>query len=194
LSTTTQSPNQSEAPELPDGPRGLLIDGQFVDASDGQTIEVRNPATGAVQAEVAIAAAEDVDRAVASARKAFEGAWGEVTPSERGKILWRAADLIERNAEELALIESLDNGKPLAEANGDMWFAAETFRYYAGAATKIDGRTVTPSNPGKWHAYTRREPLGVVGQIIPWNFPLMMASWKVAPALATGNSVVLKPA
>jgi phenylacetaldehyde dehydrogenase len=194
MSTTTQSANQSETPELPDGPRGLLIDGEFVDAANGETMEVRNPATGKVQAEVAIAAEEDVDRAVAAARRAFEGAWGEVTPSERGKILWRLGDLIDANAEELALIESLDNGKPLAEAGGDLWFAAETFRYYAGAATKIDGRTVSPSSPGKWHAYTRREPLGVVGQIIPWNFPLMMASWKVAPAIATGNAVVLKPA
>jgi acyl-CoA reductase-like NAD-dependent aldehyde dehydrogenase len=192
LSTTTQT--TTETPTLPDGPRGLLIGGEFVDAADGATMPVHNPATGEVQAEVAVAGQEDVDRAVRAAREAFEGAWGEVTPSERGKILWRVAELIEQNSEELALIESLDNGKPLTEAGGDMWFAAETLRYYAGAATKIDGRTVTPSNPGKWHAYTRREPLGVVGQIIPWNFPLMMASWKVAPAIATGNAIVLKPA
>ncbi|MFN8160984.1 MAG: aldehyde dehydrogenase family protein [Solirubrobacterales bacterium] len=181
-------------PALPDGPRGLLIDGEFVDAADGATMPCHNPATGNVQAEVAVAGAEDVDRAVRSGRAAFEGAWRDLTPSARGKVLWRLADLIEEHAEELALIESLDNGKPLAEAMGDMGFSAETFRYYAGAATKIDGRTVTPSNPGNWHAYTRREPLGVVGQIIPWNFPLMMAAWKVAPAIATGNSVVLKPA
>jgi phenylacetaldehyde dehydrogenase len=109
-------------------------------------------------------------------------------------VLWRLADLLDEHADELALIESLDNGKLLAEAQGDIGFAAEVFRYYAGAATKIDGRTVTPSMPGEWHAYTLREPLGVVGQIIPWNFPLMMASWKVAPALAAGNTVVLKPA
>lgn len=192
MSTTTQS--AIDTPALPDGPRGLLIDGEFVDSADGATMPSHNPATGEVQAQVAAASEEDVDRAVRAARAAFEGAWGAATPSARGKVLWRVADLIEEHAEELALVESLDNGKPLAEARGDIGFSAEVFRYYAGAATKLDGRTVTPSNPGSWHAYTRREPLGVVGQIIPWNFPLMMASWKVAPALATGNSVVLKPA
>jgi phenylacetaldehyde dehydrogenase len=193
MSTTTQP--MTEIPPLPDGPRGLLIDGAFVDAADGATMPTYNPATGEAQAEVAVAAREDVDRAVRAARRAFaEGPWRDFSPSARGKVLWRLADLIEKHAEELALIESLDNGKPLAEARGDHGFAAEVFRYYAGAATKIDGRTVTPSAPGQWHAYTRREPLGVVGQIIPWNFPLMMASWKLAPALATGNTVVLKPA
>jgi phenylacetaldehyde dehydrogenase len=185
----------TEQPTLPDGPRGLLIDGDFVDAADGATMPSHNPATGEIQAQVALGGEEDVDRAVRAARRAFEeGAWHDFTPSARGKVLWRLADLIEEHADELALIESLDNGKLLAEAKGDLGFAAEVFRYYAGAATKIDGRTVTPSMPGDWHAYTLREPLGVVGQIIPWNFPLMMASWKVAPALATGNTVVLKPA
>ncbi len=194
MSTSQTAEPQSSAPALPDGPRGLLIGGEFVDAADGATLDCINPATGKVQAEVAAAGKEDVDRAVRSGREAFEGAWGDTSPSQRGKILWKLADLIEENIEELALVETLDNGKPLAEAKGDMGFAAECFRYYAGAATKIDGRTVTPSNPGAWHAFTRREPLGVVAQIIPWNFPLMMASWKVAPALAAGNSVVLKPA
>ncbi|MCW3063345.1 MAG: hypothetical protein JWN32_517 [Solirubrobacterales bacterium] len=194
--STTEQPTTDAAPSpaLPDGPRGLLIGGEFVDAADGATMAVHNPATGEVMAEVAVAGQEDVDRAVRVARDAFVGAWRDVTPSARGKILWRLADLLEENADELALIESLDNGKPLAEARGDHGFSAEVFRYYAGAATKIDGRTVTPSAPGPWHAYTRREPLGVVGQIIPWNFPLMMAAWKVAPALAAGNTILLKPA
>jgi phenylacetaldehyde dehydrogenase len=192
MSTTTQA--TIETPSLPDGPRGLLIDGEFVDAADGATLESHNPATGDVQAEVAMAGKEDVDRAVKAARRAYEGEWGAFTPSARAKVLWRLADLLEANGEELALIDSLDNGKLLAEARGDIGFSAEVFRYYAGAATRVEGRTVTPSNPGEWHAYTRREPLGVVGQIIPWNFPLMMASWKLGPALATGNAVVLKPA
>ncbi len=185
----------TETPRLPDGPRGLLIDGAFVDAADGATMPVYNPATGEVQAEVAVAGQEDVDRAVRAARRAFEeGPWRDFTPSARGKVLWRLADLVEEHAEELALIETLDNGKPLAESRGDIAFSVEVFRYYAGAATRIEGRTVTPSIPGHWHAYTRREPVGVVGQIIPWNFPLMMASWKLAPALAVGCTVVLKPA
>ncbi|WP_214370082.1 aldehyde dehydrogenase family protein [Pseudonocardia sp. H11422] len=193
MSSTTL--DTTETPRLPDGPRGLLIDGTFVDAADGATMPVHDPATGEVMTHVAVAGPEDVDRAVRAARRAFaEGPWRSFSPSARGKILWRVADLIEQHADELALIESLDNGKPLAEARGDHGFAAEVFRYYAGAATKIDGRTVTPSAPGAWHAYTRREPLGVVGQIIPWNFPLMMASWKLAPALAAGNTVLLKPA
>lgn len=185
----------TETPKLPDGPRGLLIDGEFVDSTDGGTMASRNPATGEVQAEVAVAGNEDVDRAVRAARKAFEqGPWREATPSSRAKILWRVAELLEENADELALIDSLDNGKLLPEAHGDIGFAAETFRYYAGAATRVEGRTVTTSTPGDWHAYTRREPIGVCGQIIPWNFPIMMASWKIAPALATGNTAILKPA
>jgi acyl-CoA reductase-like NAD-dependent aldehyde dehydrogenase len=192
--TTTSEQRAAEAPALPDGPRELLINGEFVAAADEATMPTHNPATGEVQAEVALAAEEDVDRAVDAARAAFKGEWGEFTPSARGKVLWRLADLVEEHADDLALLETLDNGKLLAEAQADIGFSAEVFRYYAGAATKIDGRTVTPSNPGQYHAYTRREPLGVVGQIIPWNFPVMMASWKVAPAIATGNSVVLKPA
>ncbi len=192
MSTTIRG--SEKLPSLPAGPRGLLIDGKFVDAADGATMHVYNPATGEAQAEVAVGGKEDVDRAVKSARRAFEGAWRQATPSSRGKILWRVADLIEQHAEELALIETLDNGKPLAESRGDHAFAAECFRYYAGSATKIDGRHVVPSLPGEWHTYTRREPLGVVGQIVPWNFPLMLAAWKIAPALATGNTIVLKPA
>jgi phenylacetaldehyde dehydrogenase len=193
MSATTET--ATALPRLPDGPRQLLIDGDFVDAADGATMPCYNPATGEIQTQVAVAGAEDVDRAVRVARHAFEeGPWRDFTPSARARVLWRLADLIEEHTDELALTESLDNGKPLAEARGDLGFAAEVFRYYAGAATRIDGRTVTPSLPGPWHAYTRREPLGVVGQIIPWNFPLMIASWKIAPALATGNTVVLKPA
>ncbi|MBU2668900.1 aldehyde dehydrogenase family protein [Actinoplanes bogorensis] len=173
----------------------LLIDGEFVDALSGKTFDTHNPADGSVLATVAEGQTEDVDRAVASARKAFEeGAWSRAVPADRQAMLWKLADLLEQNAEEMALIESLDNGKPLGDARGDVAEAVACLRYYAGWATKISGRTVEMSRPGPWHAYTLRQPLGVVGQIVPWNFPLIMTSWKIGPALAAGNAVVLKPA
>src|SRR6516162_4750519 len=175
-------------------PHKLFIDGQWADAASGKTFETPNPATGQTLAHIAEGDAEDIDRAVRAARSTFDdGPWGRMTPSERGRIIWRIGDLILQNAEELAQLESLDNGKPYPVA-----LAADVFHYMAGWATKIEGNTINisvPYMPGaNFHSYTLREPVGVVGQIIPWNFPLLMAAWKLGPALATGNCVVLKPA
>jgi phenylacetaldehyde dehydrogenase len=181
-------------------PRQLFINGQWCDAASGKTFETPNPATGEMLARVAEGSAEDIDRAVRAARRAFdEGPWSRMTPSERGRIIWRIGDLILEHADELAQLESLDNGKPFAVAQAaDVPLAADLFHYMAGWATKIEGNTIdisVPYMPGaNFHSYTLREPLGVVGQIIPWNFPLLMAAWKLGPALATGNCVVLKPA
>jgi phenylacetaldehyde dehydrogenase len=181
-------------------PRQLFINGQWTDAASGKTFETPNPATGATLARVAEGDAEDINRAVQAARTAFDdGPWGRITPSERGRIIWRIGDLILENAEELAQLESLDNGKPYAVAlAADVPLAADLFHYMAGWATKIEGNSINisvPYMPGaNFHSYTLREPVGVVGQIIPWNFPLLMAAWKLGPALTTGNTVVLKPA
>jgi aldehyde dehydrogenase (NAD+) len=176
-------------------PKKMLIGGRWVDAADGKTFDSIDPATGEVLARVAQAGAEDVDRAVAAARKSFDArVWRDMPPAERAKVLWKVGDLIEEHAQELAELDSLDNGKPINEMLlFDVPLSAATFRYYAGWATKLDGATQQTSFPGSYLSYTLREPVGVVGQIIPWNFPLMMAAWKVAPALACGNSVVLKP-
>ncbi|MEU8118734.1 aldehyde dehydrogenase family protein [Spirillospora sp. NPDC049024] len=178
---------------------GLFIDGEFVDALDGRTFETIDPGTGKVLGEVAEASERDVDRAVAAARRAADGPWAAMSPSERGRIVHRVGDLIAEHAEELAELESLDSGKPASAALGvEIPLAADMFWYMAGAARRITGTTVTPSVPympgQEFHAYTTREPLGVAGQIIPWNVPILMAAWKLAPALATGNTVVLKPA
>ena len=181
-------------------PRQLFINGQWADSASGRTFETPNPATGETLARVAEGEAEDIDRAVKAARKAFdEGPWGRMTPSERGRIIWRIGDLIYEHLDELAQLESLDNGKPFAVAQAaDVPLAADLFQYMAGWATKIEGNTINisvPYMPGaNFHSYTLREPVGVVGQIIPWNFPLLMAAWKLGPALACGNTVVLKPA
>src|ERR1700681_1667008 len=181
-------------------PKKLLINGRWVAAASGKTFEVRNPATGAVIARAAEGDTTDVEAAVTAARRAFEsGAWPALTPSERAKIIWRIGDLISRYADELAELESLDNGKPIGVARAaDVPLAADIFQYMAGWCTKIEGKTIPLSvlyTPGvNYHSYTRPEPIGVVGQIIPWNFPLLMAAWKLAPALATGCTVVLKEA
>ncbi len=181
-------------------PKKLLINGRWVAAASGKTFEVRNPATGDVIARAAEGDKADVDAAVIAARRAFEsGAWPALTPSERGKIIWRIGDLIAKYADELAELESLDNGKPMTVAKAaDVPLAADIFQYMAGWCTKIEGKTIPLSvlyTPGvNYHSYTRAEPIGVVGQIIPWNFPLLMAAWKLAPALATGCTVVLKVA
>jgi phenylacetaldehyde dehydrogenase len=177
----------------------ILINGKWVEAVSGKTFPTYNPATGDTLSRVAEGDKEDVDRAVKAARAAFDnGPWLKITPSERGRMIWKIADLIDKHLEEFAQLESLDNGKPLKVARvADVPLAADLFRYMAGWATKIEGNTI-PISAGRgqaqYLAYTVREPIGVVGQIIPWNFPLLMAAWKLGPALATGCTVVLKPA
>jgi phenylacetaldehyde dehydrogenase len=181
-------------------PRKLLIDGKWLAAASEKTFEVKNPANGATIARAAEGDKADIDAAVRAARRAFEsGPWPAMTPSERSKILWRIGDLISKYTDELAELESLDNGKPMTVARAaDVPLAADIFQYMAGWCTKIEGKTIPLSvlyTPGvQYHSYTRPEPIGVVGQIIPWNFPLLMAAWKLAPALATGCTVVLKVA
>ena len=176
--------------------RPMLIDGDWVEAADGATKDTIDPATGLRLGTVSSAGLPELERAVIAARKAFEGSeWRSLTPSARGKLLWKLADLIEDNVEELARLESLDNGKPIMHTTYyDVPAAADSFRYYAGYATKIEGKTATISGAGEFHAYTRREPVGVAGLIVPWNFPLLMAAWKLAPALAAGCTCILKPA
>jgi phenylacetaldehyde dehydrogenase len=180
--------------------RKMLINGKWQDAASGKTFEVFNPATGEVIANVPAGDKADVDAAVKAARAAFDsGPWRSMTPSDRGKLIWKLADLIDNNVDELAELECLDNGKPLTIARvADVPLASDLFRYMAGWATKIEGNTIpisVPYAPGaQFFAYTSREPIGVAGQIIPWNFPLLMAAWKLGPALAAGCTVVLKPA
>src|ERR1700677_596212 len=192
------APSASKASSFVSQTRKMLINGKWVDAASGKTFATYNPATGEVLARVAEGDREDIDRAVKSARAAFEiGRWSQLTASERGRAIWKLADLLEENLEEFAELESLDNGKPLKIARvADVPLAIDHFRYYAGWATKIEGNTVPMSGwkQGMFHAYTMREPVGVVGQNIPWNFPLLMAAWKLGPALATGCTIVLKPA
>jgi phenylacetaldehyde dehydrogenase len=181
-------------------PRKMLIGGEWVASASGKTFDVYNPATGEVLAQVAEGSSEDVDRAVKTARSVFEAnTWYGMKPNERGRIIHRLGDLILENGDELAMLESLDNGKPLAIARAaDVELAADIFHYMSGWVTKMEGYTIpisVPYMPGaQFHAYVDRDPIGVVGQIIPWNFPLLMAAWKLAPALATGVTVVLKPA
>jgi aldehyde dehydrogenase (NAD+) len=175
-------------------PGKLFIGGKWMDSASGKTFSTINPATGDVLAQIAEGDDRDVDAAVTAARKAFEGGpWAEMSASDRGRLLWKIGDLIDKYNEELGTLETLDNGKPVFESRQvDMPMVAEVFRYYAGWATKIHGETVPVRGP--FLNYTLREPLGVVAAIVPWNFPLLLASWKLAPALATGNTVVLKPA
>ena len=186
--------------EFIDKPRKMLINGKWVNSVSGKTFPTYNPATGEVLAQVAEGDREDIELAVKAARKAFDqGPWRRMTASERGRLIWKLADLLEAHTEEFGYIESLDNGKPLAIAKAaDVPLAVDLFRYMAGWATKIEGNTIpisVPYTPGaKYLAYTLREPVGVAGQIIPWNFPLLMAAWKLGPALACGCTVVLKPA
>ncbi len=178
----------------------LLIDGQWVDAQSEQTFQTRNPATGELLADCAQGDEVDIDIAVEAARRAFvSGPWSRITATERGRLIWRLGDLILENLEELAELETLDNGKPISITRAvDVPLAAELFHYMAGWANKLEGNTIplsVPYTPGAmYHAYTLREPLGVVGQIVPWNFPLLMSAWKLGPALAGGNTVVFKPA
>jgi len=176
------------------GKKKMYINGQFVESVSGKTFDTPNPATGETLATVYEADQEDIDRAVKAARKAFDnGPWSRMNPAERSRLMYKLADLMEEHKEALAQLETLDNGKPIREtANADIPLSIEHMRYYAGWATKITGQTI-PVN-GSYFNYTRHEPVGVVGQIIPWNFPLLMAMWKMGAALATGCTIVLKPA
>ena len=198
--TPDAQPVSSKVSAWLERPKHNFINGQWIPAASGKTFDSLNPADGSLLARVPDSDREDVDRAVQSARRAFEhGVWRRMTPSERGKLLWRVGDLLLEHAEEFAELESLDNGKPRTVARvADVPLAADLFHYMAGWATKIEGNTIpisVPYAPGaRFHAFTVREPVGIVGQIIPWNFPLLMAAWKLGPALASGNCVVLKPA
>ncbi|MBW4675853.1 MAG: aldehyde dehydrogenase family protein [Desmonostoc geniculatum HA4340-LM1] len=175
------------------GPTRLLINNEWVNSISDRRFPTINPATGEIICEVSEADAPDVDKAVQAARTAFtSGEWPKISASRRGELLYKLADLIEQNIDELARLETLDNGKPLQDSLGDLGLVIACYRYYAGWADKVQGKTI-PIN-GPYFCYTRHEPVGVVGQIIPWNFPLLMQAWKLAPALATGNTVVMKTA
>jgi acyl-CoA reductase-like NAD-dependent aldehyde dehydrogenase len=176
-------------------PKRMFIGGEWIESASGKTFGTTNPATGEELAQVAEGDSADIDRAVAAARRAFEqGPWTTMTPADRSTLIWKLADLIEEHTNELATLETLDNGKPIVAARrDDVGGTVAYFRYYAGWPTKIQGDTVPVSVPDTFN-YTLRQPVGVVGQIIPWNYPLMMSAWKLAPALAAGCTVVLKPA
>ena len=197
---TVEIPIHQNVTSFVGAPRKMLIGGRWLEAASGKTFPTYNPATGEVLAQVAEGRSADVDRAVTAARNAFEsGPWRMLTASERGRLIWKLADLVESHLEEFAQLESLDNGKPIGVARAaDVPLAVDLFRYMAGWATKIEGHTIplsVPYTPGaRYLAYTLREPVGVVAQIIPWNFPLLMAAWKLGPALAAGCTIVLKPA
>jgi acyl-CoA reductase-like NAD-dependent aldehyde dehydrogenase len=184
---------RSEVSQFLEGKKKLLIGKQWVDALSGETYETKNPATGEVLTQIASAGEEDVNHAVQAARAAFSGPWRKISPAERSKLLWRLADLMEQHAEELTDLETIDGGKVRRIAGVEVAIAIDHFRYYAGWPTKLEGNTIPVSVPGILN-YTLREPVGVCGLIIPWNFPIVMASWKLAPALAAGCTTILKPA
>src|SRR5690348_16017771 len=190
---TTEQQTDVGAPDVPTTAR-MVIGGDSVDAADGQTFDVVDPASGRPIATAPMGGREDVDRAVAAAQRAFEDrkGWASWAAGKRGRSLAKLADLIKKNSEELASLESRNVGKPIGGARGEVIGASLVFDYYAGAANKVFGQTIPVSKPGL--DLTLREPIGVCGLIVPWNFPLLMASWKVAPALAAGNTVILKPA
>ncbi len=178
------------APDLRDVK--MIIGGEQVAAADGQTFDVVNPASGDVIATAPLAGPEDVDRAVTAAQAAFDGPWSTWSASKRGRTLQKLSNLVKQNLEELAQLESRNVGKPISTARGEALAVSLVFEYYAGAANKVFGETIPVSRPGL--DFTLREPIGVVGLIVPWNFPMNMASWKLAPALAAGNTCILKPA
>jgi aldehyde dehydrogenase (NAD+) len=185
-------PTPRQATVVPSVTR-LLINNCWVSSESGKTFPTINPSTGEEICQVAEADAADVDKAVIVARAAFEGPWRKLRASERGRLLHRLADLIEKNADELAQLETLDSGKPISVAKAvDVAKTVACYRYFAGWADKVHGKTIPID--GDFFCYTRHEPIGVVGQIIPWNYPMLMQSWKLAPALATGNTIVMKPA
>ncbi|MFN8160249.1 MAG: aldehyde dehydrogenase family protein [Solirubrobacterales bacterium] len=197
MTTTLESQKVDVLPEVrafSQGTKRMLIDGESVEAVNGATFPTLDPATGEKIADIAEAGPEDLDRAVSAARRALEGPWSELPATERGRLIGRLADLVEEHADELAQIESLDNGKPVVFAKAaDLALAIDQLRYFSGWPSKIAGETLPPSLPDM-HLYTRREPVGVVAAIVPWNFPLTLATWKVAPALAAGCTLILKPA
>lgn len=174
--------------------RPMLIDGQWVEAASGKTFESRNPATGDLLATIAEGDSEDIDRAVAAARRAFEGSWSKVKPFERQQMLLKLADLVERNFDELCRLDTLDMGAPISQTSTRCRRMMGLLRYYAGMATALHGETIENSMPGEFVSFTLKEPVGVVGAIIPWNGPLGAVCWKVGPALATGCTIVVKPA
>ena len=191
--TTAAAGNRTELPDSSHFRRQAFIDGEFVDAASGETFDCVSPVSGELLFEVAACDAADVDRAVAAARRSFEaGAWSQLAPKQRKAVLLRLAELIERDKDDLALMITLDMGKPIGDAAGEVASAASCFRYFAEAVDKVYGE-VGPTGPSAVTLVTR-EALGVVGLVVPWNYPILMPTWKLAPALATGNSVVLKPA
>jgi phenylacetaldehyde dehydrogenase len=194
MSTTSVAENAPEVvrPFLAKAEKQLYVDGRWVPAAEGRSFESENPADESRLATLAHAGREDVDRAVAAATAALDGPWGGMHPSERGRAMLALAELVEANSEELAILDTLDVGKPLEFARGDLGFAAAVLRYFAGAPERLNG-TLPPSLPGR-HVYLRREPVGVCGLIVAWNFPFLLVSWKIAPALAAGNTAVVKPA
>ncbi|KAF2463348.1 aldehyde dehydrogenase, allergen Cla h 10 [Lindgomyces ingoldianus] len=187
-SVTLKTPHSGEYEQ----PTGLFINNEWVKGVDGKTFEVINPSDESVICSVHEATEKDVDIAVAAARKAFEGPWRKETPENRGKLLVKLADLFEKNIDILAAAESLDNGKAITMAKGDVGACAGTLRYYGGWSDKIEGKVIETTHDT--FNYTRKEPIGVCGQIIPWNFPLLMWAWKIGPAVACGNTVVMKTA
>jgi aldehyde dehydrogenase (NAD+) len=191
MATVMPSTNASR---VPISATKLLINNRWTPSQSGKTFATVDPSTGDEICQIAEADAADVDIAVKAARAAFEhGPWRKMSASERGRLLFRLADLIEKNADDLAGLEALDNGKPFSIAKAvDVAATVGCFRYFAGWADKVHGKTIPID--GEYFCYTRHEPVGVVGQIIPWNFPMLMLAWKLAPALATGNTVVMKPA
>ena len=178
-----------------EGLKRALIDGEWLPASTDDTVPVYDPSTGRELVHIPNCSADEVQRAVAAARRAFDdGPWPRMKPAERARLLWRVADLVDEHGDELAMLETLDVGKPFGLARAiDVPLTSECIRYMAGNATKIDGSAPRLSLPGEWHAYTRREPVGVVAAITPWNFPMLLGIMKLAPALAAGNTVVIKP-
>ena len=192
--TAPGSRQHAQHPFLDGKTKRLLIDGKWLEAASGKTFDSINPATGEVLAQVAEGDAEDIDRAVEAARRAFEGPWGKVKPFERQAILLRFADLVEQHADEITELDTLDMGAPVQRTRGMKRRAIGLLRYYAGMATALHGETIENSLPGEVFSYTLKEPVGVVGAIIPWNAPLSSSLWKIGPALATGCTVILKPA
>ena len=181
-------------PFLDDKPKRMMIDGKWLLSASGKTFDSFNPSTGEKLASVTEGDAEDIDLAVAVARRAFNGPWSKFKPFERQNLLLRLADLVEQNFEELAALDTLDMGAPITRTKANRLRALGMLRYYAGQATSIHGETIQNSLPGVYVSFTLKEPIGVVGAIIPWNGPLTATIWKIGPALATGCTVVLKPA